>query len=108
LLEPAGTAMVNLMSLPVLAARPVTATPLVRVPPVGGGGVVPPPSAASTAALASTIPVPQPPEQAPGNGRVVLLRMLSTCAGVLAATAMISAATPATCGEDIEVPLSSE
>src|SRR3546814_1762388 len=38
LLEPAGTSMVKLMSLPVLAANPVTATPLVSVPPAGGGG----------------------------------------------------------------------
>src|SRR3546814_16058681 len=75
--------------------------------PAGGGGVVPP-KAASTAALASTMPAPQPPEHAPGSGRAVLLRMLSTCAGVLADAAMISAATPATCGDDIEVPLSSE
>src|SRR3546814_7125896 len=99
--------MVKLMSPPVLADSPVTATPLVKLPPAGGGGVVPP-KAASTAALASTMPAPQPPEHAPGSGRAVLLRMLSTCAGVLADAAMISAATPATCGDDIEVPLRSE
>src|SRR3546814_14826057 len=99
--------MVKLMSPPVLADSPVTATPLVKLPPAGGGGVVPP-NAASTAALASTMPAPQPPEQAPGSGRPVLFRMLSTSAGVLADAAMISAATPPPCRQAIEVPLSSE
>src|SRR3546814_11722009 len=99
--------MVKLMSPPVLADSPVTATPLVKLPPAGGGGVVPP-NAASTAALASTMPAPEPPEQAPGSGGAVLLRMLSTSAGGLADAAMISAATPATVGEDPAVPRSRE
>ncbi|MNW00761.1 hypothetical protein D3C71_1962980 [compost metagenome] len=74
--------------------------------PVPGLGLVPP-SAAVTAASASTMPAPQPPEQAPGNGRAVLLSRLSMAAGLSAAgaTDWISATTPATCGAAIEVPL---
>ena len=65
--------------------------------PVPGLGLVPP-KAAVTAASASTMPAPQPPEQAPGNGRAVLLSRLSTAAGLSAvgATDWISATTPAT------------
>src|SRR5262245_19403403 len=62
-----------------------------------------------TAASASTIPAPQPPLQAPGNGRVVLFNKDSTCAGVSvtfcsSAREKINATAPATCGVAIEVP----
>src|ERR1041384_5776830 len=55
---PEGTVIWNCSWLPVVAARLVCATPLVSVvgPGGGGGGVTVPPSAA----VASTMPAPQP------------------------------------------------
>ncbi|ATB57524.1 hypothetical protein CKU38_00995 [Xanthomonas citri pv. fuscans] len=60
-----------------------------------------------TAPAALTMPAPQPPEQAPGNGRAVFFSSVSTAAGVSGrlATDCTSATTPATCGAAIEVPL---
>ncbi len=60
-----------------------------------------------TAPAALTMPAPQPPEQAPGNGRAVFFNSVSTAAGVNGRDAAdcTSATTPATCGAAIEVPL---
>src|SRR2546421_4307720 len=71
-------------------------------PVVGGGGGVPP--AASTAALASTMPAPQP-EQVAGNGRAVAFSLAATSSGVSDGFFdSINATTPATCGVAIDVP----
>ena len=60
--------------------------------------------AAVTASVASSRPVPQP-EQLAGKLRTLLRSRLSVCSTVSAGLrAIISAATPATCGVAIEVP----
>src|SRR5687768_16103961 len=88
------------------AVRPL----VVKVKLATGGALVLPP-AASTRALASMMPAPQPPEQAPDSGYAVAFSEASTWAGVYRARPSArrrlcaSATAPATCGDAIEVPL---
>lgn len=64
-----------------------------------------PTNTALTAAVALTMPLPQPTAQALGKARAVVFSSTSTSSGVkVGLRASISAATPATCGAAIEVP----
>ena len=85
-----------------LAVRPLVATLKFAT----GAALLPPPATAATAAAALTMPLPMAGLCVAGNARNVLFSVLSTCAGVsgVVATDCISATTPATCGDAIEVP----